>query len=137
MSDRETELRKTYERLHEQFAPALRWEADNEEADDPLWVARLGPWLLRAKRDCWSLQTHFAPVPVLRWDDEHDSACLGRWLLEATSGKWRLLADGELSGRWLAAGAVTPNGDRDGNRNAAETALRAFGVAFRVEGDDR
>ena len=87
------------------------------------------------------LREHFAPV--LRWERTmHEymrDARLGRWRLEATDGVWcvSLYEAGSDSRRvFLASGiGAGPEANHlEENQRAAEEALRALGVVFRVEG---
>ncbi len=77
------------------------------------------------------LQQHFAPV--LRWERRDDTfavARLGEWRLFAHPHAWSIdldctpVKENEPSGAGLAE-----------NKRAAEAALRALGVVFRVEGE--
>lgn len=80
-----------------------------------------------------ALAAHFAPV--LRWDiDMHSSAFLGQWFLQADSEEWSVMVCPPNGDRAVVAsgGQCTT---RENNRRAAEAALRALGVAFRVEGE--
>jgi hypothetical protein len=84
------------------------------------------------------LREHFDPVPVLRWEPtSHDykrDAHLGQWRLEATNRAWSVSlyeANADPLRIFPASGAGASLAE---NQRAAETALRALGVAFRVEG---
>lgn len=82
-----------------------------------------------------ALAEHFAPV--LRWTfDERGTAFaeLGQWRLEAGRGGWFVSVETPRNGRQYVA---TGRGviDRSEARRAAEAALRALGVAFRVGGE--
>lgn len=80
-----------------------------------------------------ALVAHFAPV--LQWEcDLHSVATLGQWFLQADSEEWSVMACPPGAER-----AVVVSGSRcttrENNRRAAENALRALGVTFRVEGE--
>lgn len=80
-----------------------------------------------------ALVAHFAPV--LQWEcDLHSVATLGQWFLQADSEEWSVMACPPGGER-----AVVVSGSRcttrENNRRAAENALRALGVTFRVEGE--
>ena len=80
-----------------------------------------------------ALVEHFAPV--LRWEcDLHSVATLGQWFLQADSEEWSVMVCPPNAER-----SVVASGDRcttrENNRRAAEAALRALGVVFRVEGE--
>jgi len=84
-----------------------------------------------------ALVEHLAPV--LRWDDIHPSlstARLGEWMIDVTNGGWYLFVLCE-DGRRLVRHAVTiEQGLSHAERKrAAENALRALGVPFRMEGE--
>lgn len=72
--------------------------------------------------------------PALRWDiDEHSTARVGPWSLEASALGWSVYVESPLTGRELIADECTDRVERSVNRRAAEAALRSLGVAFRVE----
>ena len=72
--------------------------------------------------------------PVLRWDiDEHSTARVGPWSLEASALGWSVSVESPLTGRELIADACTDRVERSVNRRAAEAALRSLGAPFRVE----
>ena len=84
-----------------------------------------------------ALVEHFAPV--LRWEDIHPSlstARLGEWMIDVTNGGWYLFLLCE-DGRRLVRHAVTIDEGLTHveRKRAAEAALRALGVPFRVEGE--
>jgi hypothetical protein len=73
-------------------------------------------------------------LPLLRWVevDGYDRAELGEWRLFVTAFRWDVVLAGTEVRSGNSGAAV---GDRKTHRRAAEAALRALGVVFRVEGE--
>lgn len=81
-----------------------------------------------------ALAAHFAPV--LRWSDSIPStATLGPWSLSANGCDWSVSIITATERVFVAARRTERDVREFCSRRAAEAALRALGVPFRVEGE--
>ncbi len=84
-----------------------------------------------------ALREHFDPVPVLRWETTANGgrmAMFGAWLIEADAAGWRLVSTLQAGKPRLVAAGLARAETIEAKQRTAVLALRALGVAFRVEG---
>jgi hypothetical protein len=125
-----------YDHTDECYVGHIEADERTEACDDRDAAEAAAEAKLRETYD--ALRERFDPVPVLRWnfDDETPDgpgwwAELGQWVMAASADAWLIDTGRSQNPNPVAEGKAV---GFEANQRAAEAALRALGVAFRVEG---
>lgn len=128
-----------YDHTDECYVGHVEADERTEACDDRDEAEAAAEAELRKMHD--ALREHFDPVPVLRWTQVSDSAHEARFVVDPSSSlaKWGLRADCNrhyvsYDRRSLERDPYEGPHTVEDHKRAAVAALRALGVAFRVEG---